>query len=117
MLYRQGDVLIQSVDSIPMQAIAQCHVVLAEGELSGHRHRVENEKAAQLFAHRRATYLRVLVPGARVVHDEHGAIELPLGDYVYWRQREYAPELKRWDRRAVDLDLYVVEEPVRYVLD
>jgi hypothetical protein len=36
-------------------------------------------------------YLKVIVPEAHIVHDEHGPITLPTGIYRVWRQREYTP--------------------------
>ena len=37
-------------------------------------------------------WLRVGSAGATLVHDEHGAIALPPGDYRVRIQREYRPE-------------------------
>ena len=39
-LYRHGDVLIAEVGSIPKGAVKRPHLVLAEGEMTGHSHRI-----------------------------------------------------------------------------
>ena len=37
-------------------------------------------------------YLRVKACGATLIHQEHGPIRLPAGEYRVWRQREYSPK-------------------------
>jgi hypothetical protein len=91
MLWRQGDVFIETADFIPANAIRQPDVVLADGEVTGHRHRVEDAAAAALFRHSGQMYLEVISPEAAIVHEEHGPIKLPRGTYRVWRQREYVP--------------------------
>lgn len=92
MLYRHGDVLIQSVRSLPTNVKKKRHVVLAEGEITGHSHRIKERGAAMLFRSQKGLYLRVEAASATVVHEEHDPIELPKGLYRVWRQREYTPE-------------------------
>jgi hypothetical protein len=65
--------------------------VLADGEATGHRHRIEDSQAAMLLDDRGQLYLVVVAPKARIVHDEPGPIELERGSYRVWQQREYAP--------------------------
>jgi hypothetical protein len=91
-MWRQGDVLIAAVDSIPGGAVRRPNCVLAEGELTGHSHRVEQYAAAELFEHAGSLYLRVLADEAKLVHQEHGPIALPRGQYRVWQQREYSPQ-------------------------
>jgi hypothetical protein len=95
MLWRQGDIFIESVPAIPKAAAPRPHCVLAEGEITGHSHRVAEQDAARLFAHRTALYLEVLADAATVAHEEHGPVTLPRGAYRVWRQREYSPEAIR----------------------
>ncbi len=97
MLYRHGDVLVQKVDEIPQTAKKARHVTLAEGEVTGHSHRIKEPGAAELFVHNKGRadelrYLSVNHEIATLIHQEHGAIELPGGIYKVWRQREYTPE-------------------------
>lgn len=90
-MWRQGDVFIDNVGLIPAEAKRLPHCVLAEGELTGHSHRIEESGAAELYEHRDQKFLRVTAVVATVVHDEHGAIRLPQGRYRVWMQREFDP--------------------------
>jgi len=93
-LWRQGDVFITRVESIPDAARTSPlrHGILAHGELTGHGHRLDDSTSATLFAGaEREFFLDVRSGGARIVHQEHGAIVLPMGLYRVWRQREYTP--------------------------
>jgi hypothetical protein len=86
MYYQQGDVLVMP-SSIPIGA---------EGEVTGHRHKVVSGRAA-LYLLGAAMYLRVL-EDAKLFHDEHREIILPMGDYAVNFVREYdhfAEEAKR----------------------
>ncbi len=92
-IYRQGDVLIRQIVSLPKQkAVRQTSGVLAEGETTGHAHRVENMTATEVFEIGNGLYLRVGEEGVRIVHEEHAPITLPAGNYEVIRQREYSPE-------------------------
>lgn len=90
-LYRHGDLLVENVDEIPADARPLSHLVLAEGELTGHSHRIAEKDAAQLFQSFTGLYLRITGEMATLIHQEHGPIELPRGQYRVWRQREYSP--------------------------
>ena len=94
-MWRQGDVLISAVDAIPRGATKRRDCVLAEGEITGHSHRIDQPGAATLFEHEGRLYLRVLAGEAKVVHQEHGPITLKQGLYTVWQQREYSPESLR----------------------
>jgi hypothetical protein len=103
MLYRQGDIFIESVAAIPAQAVKQRDLVLAEGEATGHRHRVDGDSgAADLYEHAGQLFLSVLTDDATVVHDEHDTIVLPRGKYRVWRQREYDPNVHGKRRYVFD---------------
>jgi hypothetical protein len=98
MTYRQGDVLIRRVDAIPeaLNTVPKDdgRVILAYGEITGHAHAVLGD--VQLLAadveEMELRFLRVEGDMAQVVHEEHGTITLPPGDYEVRRQREHAPE-------------------------
>jgi hypothetical protein len=90
-LYRHGDVLVSEVDAIPGDAVKRPHLVLAEGEMTGHAHRIAEVGSAELYQRGPEMFLRILAPTATLVHDEHGPITLSQGTYRVWRQREYAP--------------------------
>jgi len=91
--YRQGDVLLQKVLSIPDNALEQeCdkRVILQYGEVTGHAHAISTD-FAQMFTARGQRYIAVR-PGAQLVHEEHATIALPAGYYRVIQQREYVPE-------------------------
>ncbi|MEZ6133787.1 MAG: hypothetical protein R3C53_02645 [Pirellulaceae bacterium] len=92
MLYRHGDVLIMKVSKVPAAAKKQQHLRLAEGEVTGHSHRVLQAGAAILFRDQNALFLEVTADRASIVHEEHATIDLPRGLYRVWQQREYTPE-------------------------
>jgi hypothetical protein len=95
MLWRQGDVLIETIDEVPEAAERRSGPpILAYGEATGHAHRVEVPELAEVWALYSQLYLKVLEP-VRIVHDEHGPITLPAGTYRIWQQREYTPEYVR----------------------
>lgn len=92
-LWRQGDVLIQRVESVPPSARVLKRAVLASGDTTGQRHQVKDRRAARLHAvgegRETQLFLEVTDDEARVVHPEHGAVCLPRGVYRVWRQREF----------------------------
>jgi hypothetical protein len=95
-IYRQGDVLIRRIQSLPKQ-MAQPRLtgILAYGEVTGHAHKIENLAHAEVLEIERGLYLRVGDEGVRVVHEEHAPITLPPGNYEVEIQREYTPEAIR----------------------
>ncbi len=90
-LYRHGDLLVADAVSIPNGARPLHHLVLAEGELTGHSHRIAEREAATLYETLEGFFFEVHDDRATLVHQEHGPIELPRGIYRAWRQREYSP--------------------------
>jgi len=92
MLIRQGDVLIMKTHKIPKGAAKLPHKILAHGEITGHCHQVEETEDVELFQQEGVLYLRVIGEKATVVHQEHGPVTLPRGEYKVWRQREYTPK-------------------------
>ncbi len=93
--YRHGDVLVAAIVAIPPAAVKRPHLVLAEGEVTGHMHRIADPGSAELYQENRQVYLRVIAKHATLIHPEHGPIALPRGDYRVWRQREYSPQAIR----------------------
>jgi hypothetical protein len=116
MLWRQGDVFIEQTPLIPAQARQLSHLVLADGELTGHSHRVADLDTAVLFEVRGQLFLQVIGERAEVVHQEHGTVTLPRGNYKVWRQREYDPSVQRptYHHRLRALP---IEQSSRWVLD
>ena len=98
--YRHGDILVIEMNRIPKEARPLNHLVLAEGEATGHAHIVNGE--ATLYERNGILYLKVHNNDAYLRHEEHKAINLPIGNYKIKKQREYQPkEPKKW-RETVD---------------
>src|SRR4051794_14263046 len=98
-MWRHGDVFLAKIPGIPKGARPLPQCVLAEGELTGHSHRIKEPKAAALFDLAGERYLEVTASQATLVHQEHAAISLERGAYRVWIQREYSPQEIR---RVVD---------------
>lgn len=87
---RQGDVLlIPASETVTGGKLA--HLTLAEGEVTGHRHRI-TQGEAELYEYKETLYLKVLSPTALLTHEEHQPIAIPQGDWMVRIQREYEPE-------------------------
>jgi hypothetical protein len=93
MLWRQGDVLIESVPNmnIPSNAEPIRSTIVAFGEATGHRHRIANRNTAQLYRRSfdRVTYMHVTADFAELIHPEHDTLSFPRGVYRIWLQREF----------------------------
>lgn len=91
--YRQGDVLLQKMDSLPpnCQPVEfDERIVLAYGEVTGHCHAFSTSSAA-MFTYNGQRLVQV-IEGAQLRHEEHATIVLPKGVYKVIQQREYVPE-------------------------
>lgn len=91
-LYRHGDVLIKQIPHLPSNAQKLVGATLAQGEVTGHSHRLQQVDAVQLWGHGNQLFLEVKASSATLIHEEHRAIELPYGFYRVWKQREYRPD-------------------------
>lgn len=91
MLIQQGDVLIKKAASIPVGAKVVERkprgFVLAEGEVTGHAHTIEEE--VELFEKDGTLYLKVKDAPVTVKHEEHGHVEVPAGIYEIGIVKEY----------------------------
>ena len=94
--YRQGDVLLCRIDAIPGNATpvesTSDRVIVAEGELTGHAHGFAAAEA-RLFRDEASgrLYLAIGTESAKLRHEEHAPIPVPIGNYEVLRQREYRP--------------------------
>jgi len=89
-MYRHGDVYLKK-GTVPDKAVKLDHLVLAEGEVTGHAHRI-SEGDADLYEKDGKIYLSVKSETAALTHEEHSKIDLPKGDYEIGIQQEYEPE-------------------------
>ena len=97
--FRQGDVLITAVSSIPKNAKKLApedgRIVLAHGEVTGHAHAIADvEHVTMLEVDNGIRYLDASMD-VFLRHEEHGEIVIPAGRYRVTRQREYSPEAIR----------------------
>ena len=94
--WRQGDIYFVKLDQNGNGDLSGAKPVkdgvIARGETTGHAHRVSNASLAAgvlLCLLREAMYLRAPGEGAVIVHEEHGPVTLPQGDYAVVHQREF----------------------------
>lgn len=104
-LYAQGDILIERIDAaLPIDGIVGRSergesVIVAEGEATGHHHRLvgsvlmyrDDALARDVPGGLYVTHVRVESPTARLEHEEHATITLPAGTYRIRRQRQLEP--------------------------
>jgi hypothetical protein len=88
--YRQGDVLVERVDSIPQDAVLRNTNIVAYGEATGHNHSFGDGRT-QVLEHDGNIFARLVV-ATPLEHQEHATIVLPPGDYRITLQREYTPQ-------------------------
>jgi hypothetical protein len=96
---RQGDVLLQEVAQIDGKEVERAKgssLVLALGEATGHHHRFE-ESTAKMFRQDDGggRVFALLEPGSKLVHEEHGPIEVLGRHYEQAQQVEYTPQALR----------------------
>lgn len=103
-LYRQGDVLFREIPQLPRgQQQKRANATVAYGEVTGHSHALalEDRDVAEVLEIGNGLYVKVskgglrITGGATFVHEEHGSITLPPGNYEVTIQREYSPEAIR----------------------
>lgn len=103
-MYAQGDLLIERVNDVEpsgtmMSADATGALVLAEGELTGHRHAIfervtmfrDDALAREVPTGLYIGHVKVEHGPATIRHQEHAPIALGEGTYRVRRQRELEP--------------------------
>lgn len=98
LMYRQGDLLLTAIKSIPRTAKSIKTDIILEGEVTGHAHRLKNGK---LFISKDSLNGNQIYIDARngksyLSHEEHKRINLQACCYKVTRQREYEPDIYRW---------------------
>lgn len=84
--YRQGDVLIFEKEVLPKQkGKLKEDKIVAYGEVTGHKHQLIG---GELYENEGVMYLKADAETS-IVHEEHGTIKLPKGNYEIIIQREY----------------------------
>jgi hypothetical protein len=86
---RQGDLLIVKVKRIPKDVVKKTGRVLAEGEATGHFHKLDR---GDVYEKEGVLYFRVQEgTETHLDHPEHGKMTFVPGKYKVIRQREYTP--------------------------
>jgi len=84
-LIRSGDVLLEKVGKIKIKMKTAKDVVLAEGEVTGHRHVLLGQTLVGQYGNERYVQLE---NEAELVHEEHDTVIVPKGTYKVRLQRE-----------------------------
>jgi len=88
MQYQQGDVLIETVEELPSGCKeAEDKGILAYGETTGHKHKLEDSNVKTYKDDRGNIYFKV-EDHVKLKHEEHNAITLPPGVYRSWIVKE-----------------------------
>lgn len=100
--YQQGDVLLYiaeiPTDCKPVQKTARGYV-LAEGEATGHAHRIADPTdlktksvgGVEMFRAEDGTLYMSVIEASPLIHEEHGTIIVDPGTYEIGRVREVDP--------------------------
>jgi len=103
-MYRHGDLLIRRVSGLPNNVIGIPGKIIAEGEVSGHKHKL-NGPVLILAPKEQVPNNSYLKPpinefsqvyfdakdDIKLTHEEHKTLEIPSGIYKVTREREYNP--------------------------
>jgi len=88
MQYQQGDVLMETVKSIPKECEeAQDRGILAYGEVTGHKHRLDDTNIKTYKDSGGNIYFKV-EDAVKLKHEEHNTITVAPGIYKSWILRE-----------------------------
>ena len=90
-MFRHGDLLGKQVKSIPVDAVKKSSGkvnILAEGEITGHHHRMISDVNVTVFEDTDSMYFK-LDDEASLVHEEHKELKLAPAIYKVTKEREY----------------------------
>lgn len=93
--YFQGDIPIIKLDKLDVevefQKLPQGGVIVAEGEISGHFHKIVAEKTSEVEIAQIGNefYMRINKGEATIQHQEHKPITFGIGVYYVGKQYEY----------------------------
>jgi len=83
---RQGELLIKPCGKIQGKRLG--HLILAEGEVTGHIHAITKGNA-ELYEKDGTLYLKVISDEVELTHPDHKTLAIPAGEYEIVKQREY----------------------------
>jgi hypothetical protein len=86
---QQGDILLKRIKKIPEKGLKDLKTnILLEGEATGHSHKLTFNDFEFYEDEKKNRFLKVIKSGL-LIHEEHKTIEVPIGDYIVDRVREY----------------------------
>ena len=93
-LFRQGDLLIREISSIPYTAKPISTNIIADGEKTGHNHTLNGSH--QIFetvepAHKQKQIHFEAKQELKIEHPEHNTIIIPKGIYTVVHERSFNP--------------------------
>ena len=95
-LYRHGDLLIKQIDQIPLMAKPLSTNIIAEGEITGHNHKLYGSQ--QVYGTHSDKNFRIIEPTyfqakeeISLKHQEHDTLKISKGNYVILHEREHDP--------------------------
>lgn len=100
MRLQQGDVVIDKCKVSLKDGKKLKHLVLADGEATGHHHQIVSGLAS-LIMMKDKMFLKVMSDYAKLKHEEHKEIDIPKGTYEIKRVREY-DHFEEETRRVAD---------------
>lgn len=86
--YEHGDVLLIPVEKIEGKELKTN--IIMKGEITGHSHVIEKDKASLFIDNRNVMYVEVREP-AMLTHEEHNKIIVQSGKYQIGRVKQYDP--------------------------
>lgn len=85
-IFRQGDVLIKEIKSLPKDVKLKKTNVLVWGEVTLHSHRLQK---GEVYEDKVKNMFLNVTNKTMIVHEEHKPIKLEKGVYAVIRQKEY----------------------------
>ncbi len=86
-MLRQGDILLVRTDKIQGNLVGTGKRTLAYGEVTGHSHVLDGD--VKYYDNGNGLLIAQVHGDAILTHEEHSTINVPEGDYLVIRQREF----------------------------
>ncbi len=86
-MLRQGDILLVKTDKIQGNLVGTGRRILAYGEVTGHSHVLDGD--VKYYDNGNGLLIAQVSSESKLTHEEHGMINVPEGDYLVIRQREF----------------------------
>jgi len=86
-MLRQGDILLVKTDKVQGKLVGTGRRILAHGEVTGHSHVLDGD--VKYYNNGNGLLIAQVHGDARLTHEEHNMINVPEGDYLVIRQREF----------------------------